>query len=193
MAENGKVQEITSKYLANNLDRRTALSQLLHTGLSARAAYIALGVTLPAASSYSQSTDAQDLAELVRKLNEVVAKPDITAALQGMKGLPPSAKAAAARDVVGKISDYKKADETLSSLRASLRIFETDQKTGVDSTILQGAAAGDKFVTFSKSDAPMALNDRFKKIGETAPPPNLAGTVCASLGMVACVSYGVQR
>jgi hypothetical protein len=131
-----------------------------------------------------------------------VTHPDVVSQLQSIDKKSPSEKQLqSAMETVLKVSarpEFKIASR--ESMRASLRIFEKDDTTGAEGTLMRGVATERKLVTSPPYDSRLPIQQRFEDAGiklkkEWEPPQRsstgpAAGTLCASFGIGLCVSYG---
>lgn len=188
-------QEIVAAFEAGELDRRTALGRLVGLGYSGAAAFAAIGVVLPNSTAAAPSLSKAEIESLVVELNRVVMHPDVLKALEDVKKTgPDTAYLLAAMEKVVEVSlrpEFKLINR--ESMRASLRIFEKEDKETTNQRLLiAGNVAQRKLVASPPWPTNLRIQDRFHAAGVKLNEPwqPNAGTLCASLGQWLCVSYG---
>jgi hypothetical protein len=196
---NEEVQLVVESYKHKCLSRREALTRMLGLGFSASGAYVALGLMTPIDVRAEPLTlSKNELQDMAVRLTAVVADPEIVKIVETVsKASTRSARESAARNVVTTVLRlaHDKYQLTDANPRACLRVFETEE-SGLDHVYAKADAYQQEVVyTSSASDEP--VNARLaRKLGNQIPTNAVqarGGTICGSIGYIACVSYGIQK
>ncbi len=192
-----KTQSVIGEFTNGALDRRAALRRLMTLGLSAPAAYIALGLMTPSEvqaqfSSSQQATIAREAQELAK----LASHPEVVQAIKKIETTGEKTKQAAdAIKVIMNPQVLKDAGVSFDKTRASIRIFERDPKSENQFTILRGYAYKKTLYVTEDRQPPSdeEINRRIKEGGRETVPAKEIGkdiVVCTSVGVIACVTVG---
>jgi len=120
-------EQLAERYQRGDVDRRSALKELMMSGLSAAAAYAAIGeVTNPEEATAQQLTPDQiEIQQRFRVLGNLVTAQDIVKLLKEMRSVSGDDNK---RVVAQEISNILKKYDDQKFLRTAVRIFENDAK-----------------------------------------------------------------
>ena len=198
MEESRRVKEAVDAFRAGQIDRGGAVKRLLGFGMSAPAAYAALGVLSgPSSVAFAQDLNANMLAKQMEMLARLISAPEVMRIVQS----PDADREKAAKDLIAALSNptaVRNAGFDPANLRMSLRVFENDIQQQRSQTLAISRHVGrDGLVrgrTGMKSPEPITDEDLRREIPRSAPlvpTDNPAAGVCVSYGRNLCVSGGV--
>jgi hypothetical protein len=120
-------EQIGERYRRGDVDRRSALKELMMSGLSAVAAYAAIGEVTDTEEARAQqlTPDQIEIQQRFRVLGNLVTSQDIIKLLKEMRNVSGDENK---RVVAQEISNVVKKYDDQKFLRIALRIFENDAK-----------------------------------------------------------------
>jgi hypothetical protein len=114
----------------------------------------------------------QKIAELSSQLNQVVAHPEFIGLLEELEGLPAESRKQFVRERMNVNALKQKGVPVRPELRAVVRVFENPHAAVINSEAV-----------FTSDSATPRMEEESMDLAR-------AGTLCASLGFILCVSYG---